>query len=96
MGRSKPSRQQRDRSGNPSTQQHRNSRGPRYGQRDNSNYSEGVSGDVNMSGRRRNPKMNDDRGYRGGNHSGRYNGQQGGHYVRSYKERESFGILHSG
>ena len=44
MGRSKPYRQQRDRSGNPSTQQHRNSRGPRYGQRDNSNYSEGFWG----------------------------------------------------
>lgn len=94
MGRPKPYRQQRDRSGNQSTQQHRNPRGPRYGQRDNSNYSEGNPGDMNMAGRRRNQKMNEDRGYRGGNHSGRYNGQQGNHYTRSYKERDSFGILH--
>lgn len=90
MGRPKSYRQQRDRSANPTTPQHRNTRGSRYGPRDSSNYSEGVSGDVNITGRRRNPKMNEDRGYRGGSHASRYNGQQGNHYPRPYKEREGF------
>lgn len=95
MGRPKSYRQQRDRSANPTTPQHRNTRGSRYGPRDSSNYSEGVSGDVNITGRRRNPKMNEDRGYRGGSHASRYNGQQGNHYPRPYKEREGFGKVHS-